>query len=143
MKDLKTALRELEEIVDNEMSNYNFPVVKGNSIRIGSLIIRNSKRFGYVIVDIATSKTVGNAHSKYGAVALANAHIRDTSTINIRRYDNIINKNTNDSYFYVNSIIRSTDKFRQDILSSRLEIAQQNIQSAKESLDSYILSRFR
>jgi hypothetical protein len=143
MKNLKSALTDLENIVNTTILQYNLPVEKGNTLRIGNMIVRNSKRFGYVIVDANTNKSVDRAYSKYGAVALANAHIKKLSIKQIKRCDEIIEKNINDSYFYVNSLKNTDDELKQAILESRLEIAQSNINNAKYFLDEFILKHIR
>ena len=143
MKSIEKALSSLEDIVNNKMSEYNLPLARGKSIRIGNLVVRNSKRFGYVIIDTATNKSIDNAYSKYGAVALANAHLKNLSVKEVKRCDEIIEKNANDSYFYVYSIKKTTDEFKQNVLESRLEIAQNNIDYAKLFLDQFILKHIR
>ena len=143
MKNFEKALLDLQVIVNNKIPAYNLPVHSGKSIRIGSLIVRNSKRFGYIIIDTATNKSIDTAYSKHGAVALANAHLKNTSVREIKRCDKIIQKNLNDSYFYVNSITKTSDEIKQCILESRLEIAQNNIDYAKIFLDQFILQHIR
>lgn len=143
MKNLEKALAELEAIINTKMPEYNLPVASGKSLRIGNMIVRNSKRFGYVIIDATTNKSIDKAYSKYGAVALANAHIKKIPVEEVKRCDRIIEKNMNDSYFYVNSLNKTDDEVRQDILESRLEMAQININSAKTILDKFILKHIR
>ena len=46
-----TLLKELEKLIeDNIRPELCFPIQRGNSIRIGKMIVRNSKR-GYLIFD--------------------------------------------------------------------------------------------
>ena len=107
------------------------------------MIVRNSKRFGYVIIDSSTNKSIDQAYSKYGAVALANAHLKNLSVKAVKRYDEIIEKNANDSYFYVNSLSKTEDEFKQLMLEARLDIAQSRINDAKYVLDKFILEHIR
>jgi hypothetical protein len=143
MKSLKEAINDLEKIVDFEINEFNLPVVKGGVVRIGKVIIRPSKSLGYLVVDTETNKTIEVAYTKRGAVAIAQAYLKNVSYHSLRYQDRIIEKNTNDSVFYTASMQGSVADFKKHILASRLEIATQKIEIAKQHLDRFIFENIR
>ena len=141
MKTLDAALKDLQKIVDN--TDFNLPVVNGKAIRIGKVIIRQSKNLGYLIVDTETNKTVETAFSKRGAVAIANAYLKNLSYRSLAMQDKIIEKNVNDIVFYNNGIQKAQTISKKYLLEDRLEIAAQNIEVAKDRLDRFIFTHIR
>jgi hypothetical protein len=140
MKNLESAVKELEELVDRNIDQYRFPETKNNSIRINNILIRRSKNHGYVIVDSQNNHSLAAVYSKSGAIAFALAHLENKNVKNILFYDSIIEKNTNDSYFYNHSIAHSDQEPRTQALLNRLEESKYKITWAKQSLDRFILN---
>lgn len=143
MTNLNQAVRDLENIVSKNIVKYRFPEIKGNTIRIGEILIRPSKNHGYVLINTAQNKTVEVTYSKSGAIAVALAHSKKKNYRTILYYDSIIEKNTNDSEFYVNSISNTDEEFRKQALINRFEDAGYKIIWAKDALDEYILKDIR
>lgn len=140
MKTLDAAIKDLEKIVED--TDFNLPVVKGRTIRIGKIVIRQSK-IGYVVVDTEKNKTVETAFSKRGAVAIANAYINNVAYHGLAMQDKIIEKNINDSVFYNAGIRNASNEMKKGVLEARLEIATNNIENAKDRLDRFIFAHIR
>jgi hypothetical protein len=143
MKNLKEAIRDLEHIIDSGVTEFKLPVIKGGSVRIGKVIVRPSKSLGYLVVDTETNKTVESAFTKRGAIAIAKAYLKKIPYHSLQHQDHIIEKHTNDSVFYSASIDSAMDDFRKHVLASRLEIATQKIEIAKQHLDRFIFDNIR
>lgn len=143
MTNFNKAVHDLEKIVTKNVSKYQFPEIKGNTIRIGQILIRPSKNYGYVLINTEQNKTVEVTYSKSGAIAVALAHSKKKNYRTILYYDSIIEKNTNDSEFYFNSINNTDEEFRKQSLINRFEDAGYKITWAKDALDQYILNDIR
>lgn len=143
MTNFNKALHDLEKIVSKNIAKYQFPEINGNTIRIGQILIRPSKSHGYVLINTAQNKTVEVTYSKSGAIAVALAHSKKKNYRTIMYYDSIIEKNTNDSEFYFNSISNTDEEFRKQSLINRAEDAGHKINWAKDALDQYILKDIR
>ena len=138
--DQKLLIDELEAIINNGFDGIHFPYVKGNSVRIGKMIIRKS-RHGYLVYDTEKNKQIDQTFSKASAIALAKslAHNKDHS-IRIMDIDKVIEKNYMDSIYFKNSYNKTKDIFKKDVLETRLDIAQANTEHARALLDNYIYS---
>lgn len=143
MKTLKEAIKDLEYIVDSGITEFNLPVIKGGAVRIGKVIVRQSKSLGHLVVDTETNKTIATAYTKRGAIAIAKAYLKKLPYQSLQYQDRIIEKHTNDSVFYSASMQGSIDDFKKHILASRLEISTQKIEIAKQHLDRFIFDNIR
>lgn len=143
MKTLKEAVNDLEYIVDLSIVEFNLPVIKGNVIRIGKVIVRPSKSLGHLVVDTETNKTVATAFTKRGAIAIAKAYLKKLPYHSLQQQDRIIEKHTNDCVFYNASIQGSVENSKKHVLASRLEISSQKIEIAKQHLDRFIFDNIR
>jgi hypothetical protein len=143
MKNLNQAVRDLEEIVSKNVDKFKFPEIKGNAIRIGHLLIRNSKQNGYIVVDTKINKTVETAYSKRGAIAIALANIKNKNYKEILYYDSVIEKNVNDSQFYFHTIENSNELSKKQAILNRFEDSKNKIDWARRALDNYILADIR
>ena len=138
----KKVLTELQEIVDGNLDLTMFPYAKGNSIRIGKIIIRSSKN-GFLVYDCETNLQVARTFCKTAAVAVARnlAKKKGIDSINIvLDLDNTIQKHFNDCVFYKHTISKTTDDFKRNISKTRYEIAKDRTNQARQSLDHIIFS---
>ena len=140
MKTINQAVNELEHIVDVQLPLYNIPYKQGKTIRIGKTVVRKSKRNGYMVIDVEENATVTNAFSKHGAVAIAKAYNEGRDTSTFERIDQTVEKHFNDSMFYNYGIEHTQDEFKKVILEDRLEISQEAIYNALDSLERFILT---
>ena len=110
--DQKLLIDELEAIINNGFDGIHFPYVKGNSVRIGKMIIRKS-RHGYLVYDTEKNKQIDQTFSKASAIALAKslAHNKDHS-IRIMDIDKVIEKNYMDSVYFKNSYNKSVRTYQ-------------------------------
>ena len=143
MKSLNQAVKDLEYIVTKNIDRYRFPEIKGNSIRISHLLIRSSKKHGFIIVDVKNNKTVETAYSKSGAIAIALACLKNQNYKTLIYYDSVIEKNTNDSEFYSYAIDKTTETSRKEALLNRFEDSTNKVYWARNALDECILKDFR
>jgi hypothetical protein len=142
MKNLDQAVKDLEDIISKNINKYKFPEINGNSIRIGKLLIRCSKKSGFVIVDTTHNKTIETTYSKSGAIAFALAFQKKKNYKSILYYDSIIEKNVNDSHFYSHVIEKTDEIDRREALLNRFEESKNKINWAKNALDDCILEDF-
>lgn len=139
MKRLEDAIQELEDIVDNKLTDYPIPYKKGNSVRLGHVVVRRSKTHGFIVFDTKSNKSITTTFSIVGALAIAKASINNTSIRMFKQYDDIIEKNYNDSQFYYHIIRGTASETRKNAVASRLEISKSKIDRAKEVLDEFIM----
>ena len=136
---INTALlNELQHLIEDKLDPSLFPYQKGNSIRIGKIVVRDSKK-GFLIYDCQENKQVAITFSKTAALALAKSLSKVTNNISIvMDLDKTIQKNYMDALFFTNTIKTSKDEFKKDVVLTRLEIAKARTAIAKSALDSII-----
>ena len=135
----KQILKDLQEIIEDNLDPSMFPYQKGNSIRIGKFVIRQS-RAGYLVYDIESNRQIAKTFCKTAAVALAKSLHKGKDTSRVLDLDKIIEKHYNDCVFYRHTIKRTKDDFKKEITTVRYEIAKSITSDAKQRLDSYIFS---
>lgn len=132
------VLSELEEILNSKIDPSMFPYQKGNSIRIGKYVIRNSKT-GYKIFDCMENTMIAETFSKTAAVALTKSLSQGIDSIDkIIKLDKNIQKWYNDCVFFNYTINKTKDSVKKEVVSTRYEIARHNVDSVKKELDKYI-----
>lgn len=116
-----------------------FPVQRGNNIQIKNYRIYAFKN-KYVIKTIDTKERVAETFCKASALAIAKNLARNKHfNINQIKYlDRKIEKHFFDSLFYRNSISKTKDSFKREIIETRLDIAIQETAQAKNNLDRFI-----
>ena len=131
-------LKELQHLIDDKLDPSLFPYQKGNSIRIGKIVVRDSKK-GFLIYDCQENKQVAITFSKTAALALAKSLSKGTNNMStVMDLDKTIQKNYMDALFFTNTIKTSKDEFKKDVVLTRLEIAKARTAIAKSALDSII-----
>lgn len=116
-----------------------FPIQRGNNIQIKNYRIYAFKN-KYVIKTIDTKERVAETFCKASALAIAKNLARNKHfNINQIKYlDRKIEKHFFDSLFYRNSISKTKDSFKREIIETRLDIAIQETAQAKNNLDRFI-----
>ena len=133
-----TLLKDLQHLIEDKLDPSLFPYQKGNSIRIGKMVVRDSKK-GFLIYDCQENKQVAITFSKTAALALAKSLSKGTNNISIvMDLDKTIQKNYMDALFFTNTIKTTKDEFKKDVVLTRLEIAKARTANAKSTLDSII-----
>ena len=129
---------ELEKLVNKNIDLAAFPYVKGKSIRIKHIIIREA-RFGFLVFDTKENKEIAKMFCKTSAVALARTIALGRSGISdIKNLDCELAKHYNDALFHRYTMRITKDPARYDVAECRYEIAFEKTQVLKERLDSYI-----
>ena len=135
----KTALlKDLQELIEVNLDPSMFPYQKGNSIRIGKIVVRESKK-GFMVFDCKDQKQIAILFSKTAALALAKSlSSGNDNTKKVIELDNTIQKNYMDALFFNSTYRSTTDPAKKDISLNRLEIAKMRTNRAKDVLDSII-----
>jgi len=130
---------ELEHLINNHIDTSYFPYVKGKSIRIGHIVVRQTKLGFYLVFDTKENKELAMMFCKTAALALAKNTVKNKSQIRtIKELDKIIEKNYNDALFhkYVMNITKDDTKYF--VAETRYDIAAARTKDAKLKLDRYI-----
>lgn len=132
-------VKELETLVNSNIDMSLFPYVKGKSIRIKHIIIRETS-FGFLVFDTKNNKEINKMFCKTSAVALAKTLATDPerNTNEIMKLDYEVMKNFNDAMFHRHMMKVTKDSIKYDVAQCRYDIAYCRTQSAKERLDQYI-----
>ena len=127
------VLKDLQEIIEANIDPTLFPYQKGNSLRIGSIVIRESTK-GHLVYCAKANKQIARTFCKTAAVAIARGgDVRD-----ILQLDNEIMKHFNDCIFYKHTIKNSKNETARFVAESRYEISSDKTQQLKDKLDYYI-----
>ena len=128
----------LRELIDYNLDPVLIPYKKGNSFRIGHIVVRKNKK-GYLLFDCVDNKMLDIVFSKVAAIALAKDLAMDRqNTDRIVELDQRIKKNTIDAQFFAHTVSTSRNPMRIDIASVRLDIAEAKVLDAKDLLENYI-----
>lgn len=133
--------QELENLINNKIDMSLLPYVKGKSIRIGHVIIRETKARFFLVFDTKENKEIGKMFCKTSAVALARAVVTGLNHIaidHIKRLDHVISKHFTDAIFYKHIMRVTKDDDKWDVAQIRYEIAASATQDAKDKLDTFI-----
>ena len=132
-------LKDLEHLINGSVDPSLFPYAKGNSIRIGSFIVRENKKGFFMIYDLSSNAQIAKTFCKTSAVALAKALSQGKSVgKNILEIDKDIQKWYNDCIFYKHTISVTKDDFKREITETRYQVAKDKTSQAKRQLDKYI-----
>lgn len=126
---------ELKRLIEENIDPSMFPYCKGNSIRIGKIIIREN-RHGFNIYDMKEKQQITCTFSKTAAVAIAKNLAKGQDVIDrVLILDKIIEKNFTDAVFYAHIVRTTKDEVKRDISEVRLDIATAKTEDAKDHLD--------
>lgn len=144
MIDKNKLSKELDSLLNSSIDMSSFPYVKGNSIRIGKYVVRTNRKGYYKVFSCEDNKLLTETFSKRAALALAKTlATRENHSVTcekIIQLDKEIQKWYNDCVFYKNTIIKTKDDIKRDIISTRYDIAKQKTNTVKDQLDKYIYS---
>lgn len=131
-------VKELENLINNKIDTSYFPYVKGKSIRIGHVIVRETS-FGFLVFDTKNNKEIDKMFCKTSAVALAKTVASGKEyKKDIVQLDKVIEKNYNDAIFYKYTMRVTKDDIKYNVAETRYDIAASKTKYAKEQLDKYI-----
>jgi len=130
-------VKELQALIEKGLEHYPVPYIKGNSIRIGKMVVRTSKH-GNLVYDTIENKKVAHCFTKSAAIAIARTYKREPQAIKqILEIDDTISKHLNDAMFFKHGM-KSADDTRYDVLETRLDISLTRAYNARAQLDKYI-----
>ena len=132
---------ELENLINNTIDKSSLPYVKGKSIRIGHVIVRETRVGFFLVFDTKENAEIAKMFCKTGAVALAKSIVskQDNAEIKlIKTLDDIISKNFNDAIFYKHTINVTKDSIKKQVAQMRYSVARDATQHAKDKLDTFI-----
>ena len=132
---------ELENLINNTIDKSVLPYVKGKSIRIGHVIVRETKVGFFLVFDTKENTEIAKMFCKTGAVALAKSIVskqNDAEIKIIKSLDDIISKNFNDAIFYKHTIKVTKDTIKKQVAQMRYSVARDATQHAKDKLDTFI-----
>lgn len=133
-------VEELKKLIEENLDPSMFPYAKGNSIRIGSLVIRENKK-GFHIHDLKTKDHIATTFSKTVAVAIAKNLAKGHNIIaNAIDLDKVIEKNFSDALFYSHTLRTTKDEIKKEVTETRLDIAKIRTEDAKRHLDCMIFN---
>ena len=133
-------LKDLQELIEENLDPSLFPYVKGNSIRIGKFVVRSNKK-GHRVYNISEGGgPVAVTFSKTAAVAIAKSDPEDSLLEDIMILDQKIEKYYNDCMFYKYTMNHTKDEVRREITQTRYDIARARTEDARSRLDEIIFS---
>jgi hypothetical protein len=136
----KKILKDLEEIIEQGLSDIDLPYVAGKSIRIKNCVIRKTKHNDYIVLDVKENKSVAKTNFKYTAIALAKRYLKNYNLEPILDLDKELLKHYNDAVFYKNAIKSSQDSYYAATRQNRLDISLHNTIVIQKKLDAYIFN---
>lgn len=129
---------ELENLINNSLDMSFFPYVKGKSVRIKHVVVRETS-FGFLVFDTKENQEIAKTFCKTSALALAkNIAFERNRITEIKNLDKFIQKHYNDALFFKHTIQITKDKERKFVAETRYDIAAAKTREAKEKLDRFI-----
>ena len=139
MKPSNNLAIELEALINKNLDGVYFPYQKGNSIRIGHLVVRENKKGFYMVYDVTKNTQVTKTFCKSSAVAIAKKLAQGHDVINkVLDIDKVIQKNYNDAVFFKHTMKVTKDSFKREVIATRYDIAKSKTEHARCQLDYFI-----
>ena len=136
----KNIVTELETIIEQGLESMPLPYMKGNSIIIGRMIVRYSKKASsWLVYDSKEHEQKAKTFCKATALAIAKnlAAGKDVRTA-LLELDHVVMKHYNDAIFYKHIISKTDDEFIRETRTTRLQNAIAMTETAKSKIDNYI-----
>jgi hypothetical protein len=141
MKPSNNLVKELELLINNGLKDAYLPYQKGNSIRIGHMIVRLNKKGFYLVYDSKTNSQVAKTFCKSSAIAIAKKRAQGQDvTSAVLNIDKVIQKHYNDAVFFKYTMKVTKDDLKRDVVSTRYQIAKDRTAHARGQLDKFIFS---
>ena len=137
---MKHIIRELESIINDTLRDMPLPYVKGNSIRVGKVIIRYSKTNGYVIFDCEKQKKIANTYSKAAALAIAKRYNKGYDIKKILDLDQSYQKHDLDCFFFEHTMNTSKDNNKKEVATDRYDCSYQQAIKYKSQIENFIFN---
>ena len=110
--------------------------VVGDLLALFPFLLRNScvKKQRQSFKVFSNKKFVAETFTKLAALTLAKHNFDEHTKIYVCKLDKNIEKHYNDCVFYKHSIKKTKDKWKEDLLETRLDISSAKIDNAVEEL---------
>lgn len=132
-------INKLDDMLNNSYIVKTLPIIKNNEIIIKNFKIKFTNSNFYTITDESKSKIIAKVYSKSAAIALVkNFLTKENKESKIKDLDHTIEKNDIDCMYYKNTIKNTKNRTKKFATKTRLEIAKNELLSAKLSLHSFI-----
>jgi hypothetical protein len=135
---MKNIVNDLNEMVIYGLYRNPIPIVKGNSIRIGNIVIRQSKNHGYIVIDTFYNKQLCSVYSKKSAIAVAKKALMNFDYNDVLILDKLYEKHKNDCIFYNHTISKTTKENKKYINEARLQVSLNELDSITRRLEKII-----
>lgn len=142
MKSNEHIKQELETLISQGLEQYPLPYQKGNSIRLGNMVIRKHKN-GYRIFDCQSNKHIQTLFSKAAALAFVRQLVtnKKENIADVLRLDDKLNKHYMDALFSKRTMEVSKDPFKIDNAEIRYDIACDKVYACIDAIESYIFDK--
>lgn len=127
---MNTVIPHLKQLLTN-IDIKLFPYQRGDNIYIGNSCVKKQKQSFKVF---SNKKFVAETFTKLAALTLAKHNFDEMTKIQVCKLDQNIEKHYNDCVFYKHSMKKTKDKWKEDLLETRLEISSAKIDDAVEEL---------
>jgi len=138
---MKNLTKELESIIHKVVLSHPLPYKKGKHIRIGPVIIRESKTQGFILFDSLKQKQLAVTYSKSAALAVAKCYLKDQDYSDVIRLDKVFQKYDIDCIFYKHIIEKTNDVFLKNVNTDRLDIAVHKVQDVKQNIEDILFDK--
>lgn len=131
-------LKDLESILEKELVSNPLPVIKGNSIRIKSFVIRKNKH-GYHIYNISDNSFVTSTSFRRSAIAIAKTLAEGSNLVDqIVELDFKALKHLNDVAVYRNTIKNHNCDTMKKSRIARLSVSLDKSYEIVEQIENFI-----
>ena len=135
---MKNIVKELNNLISQGIKKHHLPVVMGNAIRIGPVIIRQRKDKSFLLFDCIEDKTIGQRFSKHGAIATAKLYNENKCINLVENLDKAVQKHSTDAKFYQHTIDKTENALKKDVLDVRLDISLDELRLVTKRLEQII-----
>jgi len=108
------------------------PYKKGNTVYIHNC--RIVRKADHVFLVYKGSELIANCFYKKSAFAIVNRIVHDKKYEDVVDHDRLLEKNYNDSIFYMHTITNTKNIARFDVANMRLDISKSKIQQHLEAI---------
>jgi hypothetical protein len=138
---MKNLSKELETLIHKMLVSHPLPYKKGKSIRVGPVVIRESRQQGFIIFDCIEQTQLAITYSKGAALAVAKCHINKQDYQEVLRLDRIFQKHDIDCLHYQYIIGKSSNESLRYVNINRLEISEAESEIAKQDIEDILFDK--
>ena len=137
---MQHLVNELKTLISHGVKQHPLPVKVGNSIRIGSVVIRQLKDKSFILFDSKEQIQIGSVYSKHSALALAKLYTEHKDIDFVISLDKKLQKHDLDARYYQHSMDKTEDITKKDILDTRLSVAHDELRIITNKLEQIIFN---